>query len=167
MAALTINQTTITDASPCYVIAEVGHNHGGDPRKALAMLYTAASAGASAYKIQTRHNKTLFTKEAYNAPYTGPNSYGATYGQHREALELDRITLLQLKHASDVAGIDFISTAFDSRSGELLAKVGVDAIKTASADITNTPLLDALASFGLPLICSTGTANLEDVDRAV
>ena len=167
MASLTIHQTTITDASPCYLIAEVGHNHGGDPRMAQALLYAAWSVGANAYKVQTRHNRSLFTKAAYDAPYPGRNSYGATYGEHREALELSRVALTQLWTSSRQVGIDFISTAFDPPSGEKLARIGVDAIKTASASITNTVLLDALAQLGLPLIVSTGTASLDDVDRAV
>jgi sialic acid synthase len=77
-------------ANDVFVIAEIGHNHQGSLDMARAMFLAAKTAGADAVKLQKRNNRTLFTKALYNQPYDNENSYGATYGEHREALEFKR-----------------------------------------------------------------------------
>ncbi len=163
---LEIGDSTISDATDAYVIAEIGHNHQGDLATAEKLFRAAAEAGASAAKLQKRDNRSLFTAAMYDEPYTGRNSYGATYGQHREALEFE---LDEYQHLAKVAAdlnIDFISTAFDFASVDFLAELDLPAIKMASADITNTPLLSYAAETGKPLIVSTGGADMCDVRRA-
>ncbi len=166
MRQLVINGRTIDDDSDPYLIAEIGHNHGGDPEKARELFRQASVCGASAVKLQKRDNETLFTREMFNKPYTGPNSYGPTYGAHRQALELDDVTLADLQMYAATLGIDYFSTPFDIPSAETLNDAGVPCFKIASADITNTPLLRRVASFGKPVIVSTGGADQRDVDRA-
>ena len=85
----TINfgRSTVSEDGPCYVIAEIGHNHQGEMEKALQLIRVAASMGANAVKFQKRDNQALFTKEMYEKVYDNPNSYGATYGEHRDYLE--------------------------------------------------------------------------------
>src|ERR687887_1392070 len=95
--SLLIGETEISDTSPCFVIAEIGHNHQGSLETAKRMFAAAKEAGASAVKLQKRHNRTLFTEAFYNKPYDNPNSFGPTYGQHREALEFGRDEYLELK----------------------------------------------------------------------
>src|ERR1043166_1562485 len=77
----------IGDETPCYVIAEIGHNHQGSLERARELFREAKLAGAHAVKLQKRHNRTLYTRAAYDKPYDNENSFGATYGEHREFLE--------------------------------------------------------------------------------
>ncbi|WP_067478646.1 N-acetylneuraminate synthase family protein [Actinomadura hibisca] len=164
---LTIGDHIVSDDTDAYVIAEIGHNHEGDLDKAKELVVRAAEAGASAAKLQKRDNRSLFTASMYDEPYTGRNSYGPTYGAHREALEFGLHEYTELAKVAKDAGIDFISTAFDFASVDFLADLDVPAIKMASADLTNTPLLAYAAKTGKPLVISTGGANMEDVRRAV
>jgi sialic acid synthase len=163
---LFINDHRIADDTDAYVIAEVGHNHSGRLEVAEEMFREAAKAGASAVKLQKRDNKSLFTRAMYDEPHTGRNSYGPTYGAHREALELGRQEFAELAALAVDLRIDFMSTAFDLPSVDFLADIGVAAVKIASADLTNTPLLSYAAKVGVPLIVSTGGADMEDVRRA-
>lgn len=164
---LVINGTRIDDDSPAYVIAEIGHNHQGDVAKAKELFDRAKECGASAVKLQKRDNETLFTREAYNRPYENENSFGPTYGLHRQALELGKEELTELREYAAKLGIDYFATPFDIPSADLLEELGMAFYKIASADLTNTPLLRHVARFGKPMIVSTGGATLEDVDRAV
>ena len=80
-----------------FVIAEIGHNHQGSVKKAKLLIEAAKDCGASAVKLQKRDNKNLFTEELYNQIYDNKNSFGKTYGEHREYLELGRKEYLELK----------------------------------------------------------------------
>jgi N-acetylneuraminate synthase/sialic acid synthase len=164
---LVINGTRIADDSPCYVIAEIGHNHQGDVEKAKELFVRAKECGASAVKLQKRENETLFTREAFNRPYDNENSFGPTYGLHRQALELSADDLRELKAYAAELKIDYFATPFDVASADLLEELGMTFYKIASADLTNTPLLKHVAGFGKPMLVSTGGATIEDVDRAV
>src|ERR687888_2408021 len=85
---LTIDGVEIHDDSDCYFIAEIGHNHQGSLEQAKAMVTVAKDCGANAVKLQKRSNRTLYTREFYEQPYDNEFSFGLTYGEHREALEL-------------------------------------------------------------------------------
>src|SRR5690242_14714583 len=85
-----IGQHEIADHSRCYVIAEIGHNHQGSLEKARELFREAKMAGAHAVKLQKRDNRGLYTRAAYNKPYDNENSFGSTYGEHREFLEFGR-----------------------------------------------------------------------------
>lgn len=166
MRSFEISRYVVTDDSAAYVIAEIGHNHGGSVEHAERLFQAAAAAGATAVKLQKRDNKSLFTRAMYEEPYTSVNSYGRTYGEHREALEFGHAEYTHLRTMADELGVDFISTAFDLASVDFLAEVGVAGIKIASADVTNTPLLSYAAKSGLPLILSTGGASSAEVRMA-
>ena len=86
---LEIAGITVSDSSKCFVIAEIGHNHQGKVSLAKEMIKAAADSGASAVKLQKRNNKSLFTQDYYNQVYNSENSFGATYGEHRENLEFN------------------------------------------------------------------------------
>lgn len=165
--SITIGDTFVADSTDAYVIAEIGHNHGGEVERAAELIQMAAKSGAGAAKLQKRDNKTLFTKAMQDEPYVGRNSFGATYGEHREALEFGESEYRQLAELARELGIDFFSTAFDLPSVDFLAELGVPAIKIASGDLTNIPLLGHAAKVGIPLIVSTGGAAMEEVRRAV
>lgn len=167
MREITINGHRTDDETVPYVIAELGHNHQGDIKTAEKMIRAAAYAGASAVKLQKRDNKTLFTKAYYDQPYNSENAYGATYGEHREALEFDQKQYALLRSIAHMEGIDFFATAFDLPSVDFLVNfIGVPAIKIASADLTNLPLIEYAASADLPLIISTGGSTSHHVWEA-
>jgi sialic acid synthase len=163
---LTIDGFEISDASDCYVIAEIGHNHGGSIETCKELFDEAKGCGAHAVKLQKRDNRSLYTREFFNKPYENENSYGATYGEHREALEFGRADYQELKAYAEEIGITFFSTAFDVPSADFLAGLDMPAYKIASADLINTPLLKYVAEIGKPMILSTGGSTLDDVRRA-
>ncbi len=160
-----LGKYSISEDSPCFVIAEIGHNHQGNLDLARKMIDAAAQAGANAVKFQKR-SKDLFTAEMYNRPYDNENSFGKTYGAHREALEFGESEYKALKAHAESLGLVFFATPFDIKSVEFLEKIGVPAYKIASACITDIPLIEHVAKKGKPIFLSLGTATLEDVDRA-
>src|SRR3990172_221120 len=124
---LTIDGFTITDNSDCYVIAEIGHNHQGSLEKAKQLFKAAAECGVDAVKLQKRNNKTLFTKAAYHRPYDNRNSFGPTYGAHREALEFGKDEYVELKNYAKELGVSLFATAFDVPSADFLADLDMPA----------------------------------------
>jgi sialic acid synthase len=164
---LTIDGFEMHDGSDCYVIAEIGHNHQGSLEQAKAMLTMAKDCGANAVKLQKRSNRTLYTREFFEQPYDNEFSFGPTYGEHREALELGRDDYVELQRYARELGITFFATPFDFESADFLAELDMPAYKIASADLVNTPLLRHVAAFGKPLLLSTGGASIDDIDRAV
>src|SRR6478672_4736046 len=167
MRRLVIDNFEIGDDQPCYVIAEVGHNHQGDVEQAKRLVDAAKDCGVNAVKLQKRSNRALYTREFYDQPYDNELSFGRTYGEHREALELGADDYRELlRHARDV-GVTLFATAFDFESADLLAELGAPAFKFASGDLRNTPLQRHVAAFGKPMFLSTGGAGMEDVERAV
>jgi sialic acid synthase len=164
--SLKIGSHVVSDAGPCYVIAEIGHNHQGSVEKAKELFREAKQAGVSAVKLQKRNNRALYTREMYGKPYDNENSFGATYGEHREALEFGLDQYRELQAYAAELGVDFFATAFDVDSADFLEALDVPAYKIASGDIRNTPLLKHVARFNKPVIVSTGAATLDDVQRA-
>ena len=167
MRALVINGVPISDDTECYVIAEIGNNHQGSLEKAREMFLRAKECGVHAVKLQKRDNRSLYTKEIYDAPYHSENAFGATYGEHREALEFGKAEWIELRDYAKELGLTLFSTAFDRPSADFLANLDLPAYKIASGDLTNTPLLKHLAELGKPMVLSTGGGTLDDVRRAV
>lgn len=163
---LIIDGKVINDQSDCYVIAEIGHNHMGKLDVCKEMFKVAKECGADAVKLQKRDNRALFSKALYDQVYDNPNSYGDTYGQHREALEFNKAQYTELKAYAKELGISFYSTAFDLNSADFLAELDMPAYKIASGDVKNIPLLKHIAKLKKPMIMSTGGAEIEDVKRA-
>ena len=161
-----IGQHEIGDQSRCYVIAEIGHNHQGSLDKARELFREAKLAGAHAVKLQKRDNQGLYTRAAYDKPYDNENSFGSTYGEHREFLEFGLKEYRELQTLASELGLDFFATAFDLASAAFLHELDVPAYKIASGDLKSTPLLQYVASFGKPVVISTGGALIDDVQRA-
>jgi sialic acid synthase len=166
MREFTFGRSRVSQAGPCYVIAEIGHNHQGSMDQAVRMIQVAATMGANAVKLQKRDNRRLFTRAMYSKPYENENSFGSTYGQHREALEFGTEQYRALQRCADEHGVEFLATAFDEGSVDFLEELGVAAYKTASGDVTNTPLLEYIARLGKPMFVSTGAASLDEVRLA-
>lgn len=166
MRKFKIKDKVITDDSDCFVIAEIGNNHKGDINIAKKMFQTAKKCGADAVKIQTRNNKFLFTKKLYNSDYNSYNSFGKTYGLHRESLEFEKKDYLYLKKYAEDLGLIFFSTPFDFKSVDFLEKINIPLYKIGSGDLTNIPLMEYINSTKKPIILSTGGGNIKDVLRA-
>jgi N-acetylneuraminate synthase/sialic acid synthase len=132
----------------------------------MKMFKVAKDCGADAVKLQKRDNKNLYTQAMYDKPYENPNSYGATYGEHREALEFGESEYTELKAYAQELGITLFATAFDFQSVDFLAKLDMPAFKVASGDLKSIPLLVHMAKAGKPIVLSTGGGTMEDVNRA-
>lgn len=149
------------------IIAEVGQNHQGDLDIARECIKIFAMAGADVVKFQTRNNKYLFSKEAYEAPYESENAFDDIYGLHREKLELKPEWLPLLKEDCVKYGVKFMSTPFDEPSLDLICEVGVDLIKVASFDLGNLPLIHRIAKKGKPVVLSVGGGNIDQIRASV
>ncbi len=156
-------------SSSTFIIAEAGVNHNGDLSRAVEMVKAAAEAGADAVKFQSFRAEKIATALAPKADYQTRNT-GAAGGQldMLRALELSDDDHHSLFAACQTAGIEFMSTPFDTDSVRFLAgTLGVKRLKVASGEITNAPLLLEMARTGLPVILSTGMSTLEDVEAAL
>lgn len=168
MRELVIDGRRIADDEPCYVIAEIGNNHSGDIQTALHLIDAASDAGADAVKFQRRSNRTLYARALLEKPYDGSHSFGATYGEHREALELAANAYPTLFMRAHQKGVTLFATAFDEQSVDDLEQwLEPPAYKIHSGGLTDTALLRYVASMGRPVILSTGGATIEQVDDAV
>jgi sialic acid synthase len=165
--AVTIGERVVGDGQPCFVIAEGGVNHNGDPRLAEELVRIAADCKADAVKFQKRTIEQLLTRAALDRPYVNANSLGATYGEHRLKLELSEQDWYRLRDLASSLGLVFMGSAWDRGSADLLVALDVPAIKTPSAVLTDLDLLDYIARKGRPMIVSTGMSTLEEVDQAV
>ena len=90
-----------------FIIAEIGHNHMGQVDVCKDLFREAARCGVNAVKLQKRYNRSLYTKTFFDLPYVNSNSYGATYGLHREALEFGMPEYVELKAYAESLGLIF------------------------------------------------------------
>jgi len=166
MKVVSFGISRISDGGPCYVIAEIGHNHQGNLKVAMDMIKAAAECGVDAVKFQKRDNRSLYTESMYNRPYDNENSFGLTYGEHREFLEFGWDEYVILKKLADERGVEFMCTAFDFNSVDFLEELGITSYKVASGDVTSIPLLEYIAKTDKPIFLSTGAANLHEIHIA-
>ena len=145
------------------VIAEIGVNHDGSVDKALSLINSASAAGADAVKFQYFHADRLLSAEAVLANYQrgerDPRSM-------LRRLELGLDELLDCREEAEVEGLGFIVTPFSVEDARELAELKVDAVKIASPDAVNLPLLEAAAELGRPMFISTGTCHPEELEPA-
>ena len=163
---LFIDGVRVADDTDAWIIAEIGQNHQGDLEKCKELFRRAKECGCNAVKLQKRDNRSLYTKAMYESPYNSENAFGATYGEHREALEFGREQYLELKDYCRELGILFFSTAWDFKSADFLAELDMPVFKIASGDLRSIPLLRYVAKLGKPMIVSTGGGTMEDIQRA-
>lgn len=169
--SIIIDGKQLCDHNSAWLCAEIGHNHAGELGKAVQMVDDAIAAGADAVKFQTRTPEEVYARGsqpgAYDFHSDNPQWMDETYGEHRKKLEFDREQWNELFAYCRANRITAFSTPFDHTSADLLASLDVPAFKIASGDATNTPLLKHVASFGKPMIVSTGGCYERDVDRIV
>lgn len=152
---------------PTLIVAEIGQNHNGSLSAAEQLVDAAAWAGADAVKFVKRDLDCELASEAWAQPYHSPHAFGATYGEHRQALELSPADHAALAQRARRHGLLYFATACDVPSLDLLDSLGVGLIKIASRDLSNAPLLADAASRGKPVLLSTGMSGLAEIDRAV
>ncbi|QJQ32764.1 N-acetylneuraminate synthase [Sphingomonas lacunae] len=150
------------------IIAEAGVNHDGDLDKARALIRVASDAGADLVKFQTFSAKRLVSASAPKAEY----QIEATGTAESQFDMLRRLELTREDHESLIAtckecGIGFFSTGFDAGSIDLLVELGVDRLKVPSGEVTNLPYLRHVAAQRLPVILSSGMADLGDIEAAI
>jgi len=163
-----IGDRSVGEDAPVYIIAEAGSNHDRNLDQAKRLIDVAAAAGADAVKFQTFAADQIVAETTTRAKYLdGLLPPGKTMSDLFRELELPRDWHGDLfRHATDV-GLDFLSTPFDFEAVDLLDDLGVKAFKVASYELWHLPLIREIASRGKPIICSTGMANLADVQDAV
>ncbi len=154
--------------SGCFVIAEVGVNHNGSTEIARALIDVAAEAGADAVKFQSFSADQLVTPSAGTAAYQARN----TGGESSQYAMLSRLELTEdefgaLKAYCQERGVSFLSTPFGTAQADMLERLGVDAYKVSSGDLTYHQFLGHLARKGRPIILSTGMATLTEVAQAL
>ena len=152
------------------IIAEIGCNHKGNMDIAHEMIITAATyCKADIVKFQKRCNKELLTEEQYNAPHPNPNnSYGSTYGEHREFLEFDLDQHKQLKKWCDECGIEYSSSVWDLTSAKEIVSLNPKLIKIPSAVNLNKPVLEYLCSnYEGEIHISFGMTTKEEEEKIV
>jgi N,N'-diacetyllegionaminate synthase len=152
---------------PVFIIAEAGVNHNGDINLAKQLIDIAVDAGADAVKFQSFSADKLVTQAAKTAAYQQKNTEQNSQYQLLKSLELSVAEHQQLVDYCNIRNIEFMSTAFDNDYLDLLVELGIKRLKSPSGEITNLPYLKQLASKKLPIILSTGMANLAEVQTAV
>lgn len=152
------------------IIAEIGCNHKGDMNIAKELIMTAATyCKADVVKFQKRCNKELLSPEEYNAPHPNPaNSYGDTYGAHREFLEFSLDQHRQLKAWCEEYGIEYSTSVWDVTSAKEIVSLQPNLIKVPSACNLNKNLLQYLCdNFGGEIHLSFGMTTKEEEEEIV
>lgn len=153
-----------------YVIAEAGCNHMGQMEIAHELINTAAIyCKADAIKFQKRCNRELLTPEQYNAPHPNPvNSYGKTYGEHREFLEFTVEQHAQLKKWCEQVGITYSTSVWDLTSAKEITSLNPKFIKIPSASNTHFEMLQWLCdNYTGEIQLSFGMTSHEEEEKIV
>ncbi len=153
---------------PVQIIAELGVNHNGDPALAADMLAAAAAAGADIIKLQTYRADEVMTAATPLAQYMiGRHGTPQSFLEMARRLQLPDNALRTLQEQAAGLGVELLSSPFDVQSVYLLAAAGMRRLKIPSGELVNPLMLAAAAETRLPLILSTGMADLEEVRWAV
>lgn len=127
------------------VIAEIGCNHMGSIEIAKDLIRLAKESNADVAKFQTRDNRLLLTEEQYNTPHPNPvNSYGKTYGEHREFLEFSLDQIIELKNYCESIGIIYSTSVWEVNSAKMISNLKPSFIKVPSACNNNFEMLEIL-----------------------
>jgi sialic acid synthase len=151
------------------VIAEIGCNHMGNFDIAKELIDLAKQCGVKYVKFQKRNNKELLTEEQYNAPHPVPyNSYGSTYGEHREFLEFDVNQHKLLKEYCDSVGIVYSTSVWDVTSAKEMISFNPEFLKVPSACNNNFEMLKVLRDdFKGQVQLSIGMTTKEEIENIV
>ncbi len=161
-----------------YIIGEIGQNHNGSvdiakliidliTRPVIEESFNLSLQPMNAVKLTKRDLTEELSDSQMNRPYINENSFGATYGEHRKALELSDEQHFEVYKYAKEKGLDFVETLCAIGCLSMLKLFTPDYLKVASRDLTNLPLLNALAETKIPIILSTGMADKKDLDNAL
>ncbi|SFF15833.1 N-acetylneuraminate synthase family protein [Flavobacterium xueshanense] len=160
----------MTEFKKPYVIAEIGCNHKGDIEIAKELIKIAKIfCNVDAVKFQKRNNTELLTEAQYNAPHpNASNSYGDTYGAHREFLEFDANEHQELKDYCESIGITYSTSVWDTTSAKEIASLKPEFIKIPSACNNNFDMLGWLCDhYRGEIHISTGMTTKNETDTLV
>lgn len=152
------------------LIAEIGCNHKGDMEIAKEMIKVAKIfCEADIVKLQKRNNKELLSEEQYNAPHPNPvNSYGSTYGEHREFLEFTLEQHAELKKYCEEIGITYSTSVWDLTSAKEIASLKPELIKIPSATNNNYKMLEWLCrNYEGEIHVSTGMTTKDEIETLI
>lgn len=158
---------TFSKLNKPYIIAEIGINHEGCYNTAKKLISEAKKAGADAVKFQVFEPATIATENARKTKLQKKNSGKENLADIWKRVCLSKQSLMKLRLFANNIRIDFICTPFDFKSLALVKKLNVDALKIASSDITDIPLLSEIAKSTKPIIISTGMSNDKEITRAL
>ncbi|MCH2539009.1 MAG: N-acetylneuraminate synthase family protein [Anaerolineales bacterium] len=158
-----VGERWIGDDEPVFIIAEAGSNHNGNFNQALRLVDVAAESGADAVKFQTFKASKMYPRTAGQSDYLGVSE--SIYDIIKK-MEMPEDWVPRLAEYCLEKKIEFISTPFDEAAVELLAPY-LNIFKLASYELTHTPLVRHVASFGKPMLVSTGASSLEEVIKIV
>lgn len=161
-----------------YIIGEIGQNHNGsvDIAKLIIDLISRPIIESefgfdlkpmNAVKLTKRDLSEELSDSQMKRPYVNENSFGATYGEHRAKLELSNEQHYEIYKYAKSKGLDFVETLCAIGCLSLLKLFTPDYLKVASRDLTNLPLLEALAETKIPIILSTGMSDKQELDEAL
>lgn len=161
-----------------YIIGEIGQNHNGSIEIAKALIDIGSTPVVDEFRGESLEplNAVKLTKrdlfEELSAsqmrmPYDNANSFGKTYGEHRAYLELSDEEHYELYKYAKEKGLDFVETLCAKGCLSILKYFTPDKLKVASRDLTNIPLLNALAETKIPLILSTGMSGKPELEDAL
>lgn len=166
MKTIKIENKSIGQDQPCFIIAEAGVNHNGDINLAKKLVDAAKESGADAVKFQTFKSELLVTESANQAEYQKETAKDDSQFAMLKKLELSEDNFKELKNYCDEKGIIFLSTPHsDKWSVDVLNNL-IDAYKLGSGDLTNIPILKYISRINKPIIISTGMGNLEETKEA-
>ncbi len=166
VSCVSIGPRSVGVGQPVYVIAEAGVNHSGSAEEALRLVDAAVEAGADAVKFQVFRADELASESAATAAYQR-RSGGSSQREMLTRLELSDDEFRRVQTHCVQGGIEFLATPFGPRDVQSLLDLNVNAIKIASTDLNNKPLLQDIAQTGLPLIVSTGAATADEIETTV
>lgn len=151
------------------IIAEAGVNHNGDIETAKRLIDVASDAGVDYVKFQTFKAEKLVSPSAQKAKYQIENDTSKDDSQLKmlKKLELSDNDHKELISYCKSKNISFFSTAFDEEGISYLSSLNFDMFKIPSGELTNYPYLKAIAKTGLPVILSTGMANLDEIEKSI
>lgn len=161
-----------------YLIGEIGQNHNGSvdiakliidliSRPIEENLFGMDLKGMDSVKLTKRDLKEELSKSAMDKPYDSPHSFGKTYGEHREVLELTDEEHYEVYLHAKSKGLEFVETLCAVGCLSMMRYFSPDKLKVASRDLTNLPLLAAMAETKIPIILSTGMAGKKELDDAL
>ncbi len=152
-----------------YLVAEIGCNHMGDLKIAKKLIDQAKQCGADYVKFQKRDNKILFSKKEYNSKHPVPqNSFGKTYGEHRDYLEFNLSQHKKIISYCRKKKIKYSCSVWDINSAKVISHISKDYIKVPSATNLNFQVLDYLSkNYKGDIHISTGMTSSNELDQII